>query len=1558
MASQPPTTTPTPTPSQQSSAMKPPTTVAPLSNGPVQSERHYDHLTDEKLRAWTERGRSEIVVHGCQSRDDMDITELSNVFQEFINAVIERRLDPKDAGACVKEILGEVPDGIVDASFEPHSLFLDSLSLVLDVGSNQFQPSLRTFLQQTGVSVALMRQVLEAPVLQQLGLIRDNFVKIGVRQATNLLYRQANYNLLREETEGYSKLITELYMTSENLCPEVPQETFERVKALIGTFDLDVGRVLDVTLDIAASVLVKQFKFLVKFLRVSSWWPRSTVKVSEHTFIGGLPTWATPGYPQWITSEEDEAANARNKLARDIAFWDRAREIRLGAFFELGGRQLTTSSSDTALTNGNDLSEAMAAAEKEWMDVTKTVPPSGNRVAAHLLGFKLLFYYSKNRDPTDVLPANLLYLAALLIKIGFISLPDLYPHLSPDDENMEKVRENKMKEIEEAERKSRGGQMNALLMAGELPQGEDDNPNAMAASRKEPTKKIEAEKKEAQEKSETKEDEPHEQKVSLLLQLLTVGALPESLFILGRFPWIPDVFPDVLDAIHRILHVSLSKVYDEARPTVIKPTECPMKNISALDQSGLPKGSVRLLRMTTKKILKWPTADKNDHNDNQDYRYYWDDWTDNIPVCQTVDDIFTFCDTFLNISGVNIGRDAPLVAKLATIGSKSLSEDPSEHNMSRWRELLKRLLLPALSHTKANASTVDAVWNLLRRYPTTVRFALYAEWFEGQISRLPAMKAAFARARSETRATMKRVSLTNLGEMAKRLAKTSYSSPGIVFSVAFEQLESYPNLIEAFVECAKYFTDLSYDVLVWSLLNSLGKSRSRTQADHALTTSKWLQALSRFVGKVFRRYSVLTPVPVLYYVNEQLVSGNSTDLIILKEFISSMGGIVDSSDFTDQQILSMAGGECLRRQTLIRGQDKRFENIRSSQRLIKALTDTDLAAQLLLNLAQYRQAALFRVDEDEAHIKFLSSIVDDSHRILIQYLDFVWSNVDPATFDSLVPSISELLTTYGLSASLAFLIGRASLSHRMFPWKTKEAPKSKETADKAAASTEIDKDGDATMSESNAVNGTSEVSSKESDATDVPVSLSEPYHPQPRLTPNQKSDDPSLIRAALNPIVESVQENMPSEVWEAITPELYATFWALQLGDLFCPEKMYRQETGRLKTEEAAVARDRSDMSRRAQERKMDKRKELMQLQIDLSEERSEHTLRQAKWKFHLSKQFQTAFPEPRPSPERIADALLENCFLPRILVSPADAEYTYRFIKSLHEWNAPGFKFMALCNRLFNANRLRVLIFTSSVREAENVGRFLKLLLEDLSRWHKNDPLPTDKATKDQPRLGAYDKEGKGSADQPRLGFALTVDETGKPQTFVEHTQFKDMLFGWHKNLNTAIKSCLGGTEWMHIRNAITVLKCVLDVFPAVDFMGNQFSAQLQNISRKEAASKVATEGGEGHRVDLSVAAQGAMSELQRRKSKWMMVQAFRSNAVRARAQSLVTCQANDSQAGTQKATEKSDLRATAADFKPQTAKLVLPTPAPFSKLISCQIRLEEAVWCGSRRWRSPGQR
>jgi THO complex subunit 2 len=71
---------------------------------------------------------------------------------------------------------------------------------------------------------------------------------------------------------------------------------------------------------------------------------------------------------------------------------------------------------------------------------------------------------------------------------------------------------------------------------------------------------------------------------------------------------------------------------------------------------------------------------------------------------------------------------------------------------------------------------------------------------------------------------------------------------------------------------------------------------------------------------------------------------------------------------------------------------------------------------------------------------------------------------------------------------------------------------------------------------------------------------------------------------------------------------------------------------------------------------------------------------------------------------------------------------------------------------------------------------------------------------------------------------------------------------------------------EWMHIRNAITVLKGVIEYFPALEFVGNSMKRDLENIAQREQNS----------REDLSLLANALMPELVKRQSKWVIVQAF----------------------------------------------------------------------------------
>ncbi|KAJ1286808.1 hypothetical protein BS78_03G380500 [Paspalum vaginatum] len=71
-----------------------------------------------------------------------------------------------------------------------------------------------------------------------------------VRVNTRLLYQQTKFNLLREESEGYAKLVTLLCQVGSDVgCQNSCSVTISIIKSLIGHFDLDPNRVFDIVLE-------------------------------------------------------------------------------------------------------------------------------------------------------------------------------------------------------------------------------------------------------------------------------------------------------------------------------------------------------------------------------------------------------------------------------------------------------------------------------------------------------------------------------------------------------------------------------------------------------------------------------------------------------------------------------------------------------------------------------------------------------------------------------------------------------------------------------------------------------------------------------------------------------------------------------------------------------------------------------------------------------------------------------------------------------------------------------------------------------------------------------------------------------------------------------------------------------------------------------------------------------------------------------------------------------------------------------------------------------------
>ena len=70
------------------------------------------------------------------------------------------------------------------------------------------------------------------------------------RHITNMIYRQKKFNLFIEESEGYAKLLTFLFSTYRLIVEDKKNMVNKYIRELMGSFDLDPNRVLDILLNV------------------------------------------------------------------------------------------------------------------------------------------------------------------------------------------------------------------------------------------------------------------------------------------------------------------------------------------------------------------------------------------------------------------------------------------------------------------------------------------------------------------------------------------------------------------------------------------------------------------------------------------------------------------------------------------------------------------------------------------------------------------------------------------------------------------------------------------------------------------------------------------------------------------------------------------------------------------------------------------------------------------------------------------------------------------------------------------------------------------------------------------------------------------------------------------------------------------------------------------------------------------------------------------------------------------------------------------------------------
>lgn len=1455
------------TTSHQSSRPAPPTpsTPAPTKEPAFQpSSREVpetnEFITPDRVANWNTEARNAVIQAAQAAQQEGDLFSLNIAFLEIIHATLEGLMAPVELGSIVRDIVVAPGDDLVDSI----SCFLECLNSYSEVKVDkerrpELKPSVQELLIATEIDPDRMRRELDDLLLIGVKLVQNNFTKIGIRKTTNILYKQMNYNLLREETEGYSKLMTEYFTTVNSEPPksEVVAQTFERVNALIGTFDLDVGRVLDVTLDVFANLLVKHHKFFIKYLRASTWWPSQlgTDGVAwEEPQVKTLPEWALPTSNNWYYTEDEKIEQLRIREDRDIKFWQRMTEIidkegdhgknpqkgeraAIQAFFELGARRITRGESTASEELRKPIKKTLAQEwAGEWIADTGTLPPLGNEVAAQLLGFKLQFYASDSRDASDVLPDNLIHLAALLIKIGFVSITDLWAHLYPHGEDLEKLRTRLKAEKEELSAKRKGKTANALTMAGAL---SEESASVPALSRLRDTDSKPSSKQESERSTPAKTEEepsaalpePADQKVALLRSLLCIGAIPEALFIIGRHRWFLELYPDLHAYIFRLAHHSLNKVYESSRPI-------PFDQVPPTTKGVVGSSTARPSDYVPRRSLRWAKLDQKDAGDGVDYRFYWEDWQDNVPVCQTVDDVFLLCHSVLGLVGPECGRDIALLTKLARIGKKNIIDDPSEANLKRWSDLCATFLVPALTFTGENPGVVNEMWELLSRFDVSTRYTIYHQW---DSSMKPAMRAAFEEIKSKTNYLLNRVANTNTKPMGRAIAKLACACPVKVFKQTLDRGQQYMNMIDALVECSRYLTSLGYDCLTYALVVSITSGNKPAQQSDGMLTEGWLKNTANFVAKVYHRYGRMDPTPILEFISVQLLDRNGELFVmkVLEELITGIGGVSLSGALKEESVIALSAGDRLRQYTLDKLGDKRFKVKKgAADRLLENFRKSSLAPPILIALADQVQTYLYRDTSpfNKAPDKVALFNYDSLKLNFIQFLEYLREYFTIQEFDEQIPGLLELVSEYDLDTEFAFHISRTSISARANALRLQRG---QEMAESSAKTDVVMGDaGKADNESKNTDDSSTLVTVAAGNVEDVEMGNTESTDDAGTMKDSQSKDAQS--NAEIDSLVSQLRSSVPDRFGNYSCLNFLVTFWQLSLHDVLDPEgamvkQQYEDVKQRIQNSANSVSGDRRKELTAHRHAKDEADKYTAEYEAFVKQARLIQSSLQGESHFW--------FPGVASMDSTLHMTLLQDCFLPRARMSLQDAQYSSSMLFFMHKSGVPKFRLIKILDELFNTGRLSAIFFSMSEDESKNVGRFMNDVLQELGRWHSSE--------------SAYSKFACGKI----------FNDEGRPTSFLTYLEFRALLGKWHNKIHDALHECMRHVDkgekrtlentarYTELRNSINIIKAVAPSFPRTHEIATRLEDDIKHYADPE----------QEERGDIQVAANSLRYEFKR---------------------------------------------------------------------------------------------
>eukprot|EP00826_Nyctotherus_ovalis_P047430 TRINITY_DN5453_c0_g1_i8.p1 TRINITY_DN5453_c0_g1~~TRINITY_DN5453_c0_g1_i8.p1 ORF type:complete len:1085 (+),score=310.03 TRINITY_DN5453_c0_g1_i8:465-3719(+) len=720
------------------------------------------------------------------------------------------------------------------------------------------------------VSSRTLLERLDESTLTGCSLITDSklFMRRRVRVQTKLTYEQQKFNLLREESEGFAKVVAELTLTK--LGPTNLSTIFSNIQSLIGFFDLDPNRVLDLILE-----------------------------VFEH-------------------------------------------DITNPAFIEL-------------------------------------VQYFNNHALPQILGFKL----QPENEVSKASSRSIFKVVAQLLKADCFGLADIWPYLTPDDEEMKKTHDRRIELAESWVAKS------SMV---KLDSGQNHQ------------KDKEKDKKEIEE---MKKQYWNNQKLWLMESLVRVNAwdkVEELYYALQEF-FDPSMLQPLVQTLIDLCHwaieplyrkISFSRFFPSFSPVLCEFPESEHGLIRAHDFSSFYHSMGRIMKLLG---------------------------------------IHVFQDTLLYTK----------LCRIIKASLKAEKEKPMEYSVKEMAEAIcTKTLLPALSLIVRNPGVCAVLWDVISEFEYIDRYNMYNTWLTVAYSSHPLLLLQYGTSNKDAQEWLKRVSRGNAKQTGKLLAKLSHSNPCILFDFLFIAIKSYENQIQSIITSLTNCTPLALDIIVYILLRHISETgKEKLEVDGGI--SSWMNNLASFAGQFFRKYWWADPKSIFHYVCGKLKIGSAEDIIVLSEIMSRMTGYspLELDKMTESQFESMAGGKHLKVVVLNFSSDVKraktsshclaqlfWKKMKKESSGAKLFTSGEfpmepeplsLAMTLATLVAQNLQTILYK--RNARQLKFECCVYDRLNNLFIQFSQFLGNEAEsPEHYEQLLPhnAVARFVSQYKLAPETVF----------------------------------------------------------------------------------------------------------------------------------------------------------------------------------------------------------------------------------------------------------------------------------------------------------------------------------------------------------------------------------------------------------------------------------------------------------------------------------------------------------------------------------------------------------